>query len=330
VTSDDPGSQDDHDSNHGHRHNGQSSPDAHAGHSHGVIARADQRYLSIALGLIIGFMLIEVAVAILSSSLALLADAGHMLTDVGAIAGSIWALRLAQRPASKTWSFGLKRAEILAAAVNGVTLLVIGILVFFEAVQRLVNPPGVEGAPLVVVAIVGVGVNILATWILAKANRSSLNVEGAFQHLLTDLYGFIGTAIAGVVVITTGWQRADPVASLVVVVLVLRTAWSLLRASGHVLLEGTPQSVDLDDVRRHICELPEVLAVHDLHAWTLTSELPALSAHVVVTDLCLSDGTAARLLDHLQHCLTNHFDVEHSTFQIEAAGHAEHEPGTHD
>ena len=315
---------------HDHDHDGHTERDAHAGHSHGVTAGADQRYLSIALGLIIGFMVVEVAVAAVSGSLALLADAGHMLTDVGAIAGSIWALRLAQRPASKTWSFGLKRAEILAAAVNGVTLLVIGFLVLFEAIQRLVNPPGVEGVPLVVVAIVGVGVNILATWILAKANRSSLNIEGAFQHLLTDLYGFIGTAIAGVVVITTGWHRADPIASLVVVALVLRTAWSLLRASGHVLLEGTPQSVDLDDVRKHISELPEVLAVHDLHAWTLTSELPALSAHVVVTDACLANGTAARLLDRLQHCLANHFDVEHSTFQLEAAGHAEHEPGTHD
>ena len=288
----------------------------HDGHSHGVSAEADQRYLSIALGLIVGFMVVEVVVALVSSSLALLADAGHMLTDIVAIAGSIWALRLAQRPASKTWSFGLKRAEILAAAVNGVTLLVVGILVFIEAVQRLIDPPKVEGLPLVVVAIVGVGVNVVATLVLARANRTSLNVEGAFQHILTDLYGFIGTAIAGVVVIVTGWRRADPVASLVVVVLVLRTAWALLKASGHILLEGTPHTVDLDDVRNHICELPDVIAVHDLHAWTLTSELPALSAHVV--------------LDHLQHCLANHFDVEHSTFQLEAAGHADHEPGTHD
>jgi len=310
--------------------NEQHAAGVHDGHSHGVSADSDQRYLSIALALIIGFMAVEVAVAIVSGSLALLADAGHMLTDVGAIAGSIWALRLAQRPASKTMSFGLKRAEILAAAMNGVTLLVVGILVFVEAVQRLIDPPNVEGLPLVVVAIVGVGVNLVATWTLAKANRSSLNVEGAFQHILTDLYGFIGTAIAGVIVITTGWHRADPIASLVVVVLVLRTAWALLRASGHVLLEGTPHTVDLDDVRQHICELPDVIAVHDLHAWTLTSELPALSAHVVISDACLANGSAARLLDHLQHCLANHFDVEHSTFQLEAAGHAAHEPGTHD
>jgi cobalt-zinc-cadmium efflux system protein len=319
-------SQDDGHAHDGHAHDRHS----HDGHSHGVSADADHRYLSIALGLIVGFMVVEVVVAVLAGSLVLLADAGHMLADVGAIAGSLWALRLAQRPASKTWSFGLKRAEILAAAVNGVTLLVVGVLVLFEAVHRLVHPTGVEGVPLLVVALVGVVVNVVATWVLAKANRTSLNIEGAFQHVLTDLYGFIGTAIAGIVVITTGWERADSVASLVVVALVLRAAWGLLRASGHVLLEGTPEAVDLDEVRRHIHELPEVLAVHDLHAWTLTTDLPALSAHVVVTDGCLNDGSIAELLDRLQHCLANHFDVEHSTFQLEAAGHADHEPGTHD
>jgi cobalt-zinc-cadmium efflux system protein len=175
-----------------------------------------------------------------------------------------------------------------------------------------------------------VAVNLVATWVLAKANRSSLNVEGAFQHIVTDLYGFIGTAVAGAIVLATGWRRADPIASILVVVLVLRAAWGLLRASGHVLLEGTPEAVDLDDVRQHIHELPEVLGVHDLHAWTLTSDLPALSAHVVVTDVCLNDGSAGRVLDRLQHCLANHFDVEHSTFQLEAATHADHETGTHD
>lgn len=320
---------------HGHNNasDGETGEDAghtHANHSHGVTTGADTRYLSIALALIVGFMIVEVGVALISGSLALLADAGHMLADVGAIAGSLWAIRLAQRAASNRWTFGLKRAEILAAAVNGVTLLVVGMLVLFEGVRRLIDPPAVEGVPLVVVALVGVAVNVVATWVLAKANRSSLNVEGAFQHILTDLYGFIGAAIAGALVITTGWRRSDPIASLVVVVLVLRAAWGLLRASGHVLLEGTPEAVDLDDVRRHLRELPEVLAVHDLHAWTLTSDLPALSAHVVITDACLADGSMARVLDHLQHCLANHFDVEHSTFQLEAAGHADHEPGTHD
>jgi cobalt-zinc-cadmium efflux system protein len=211
-----------------------------------------------------------------------------------------------------------------------VTLLVVGVLVGVEAIRRLVHPPSVEGGPIIAVAIVGIVVNLVAVRTLSKANRRSLNVEGVFQHVLTDLFGFIGTAAAGIVVVTTGWQRADPVASLFVMVLVLRAAWSLLLASGRVLLEGTPETVDLDQVRRHLHELPEVIAVHDLHAWALTSALPALSAHVVVSDVCLNDGTAAELLDRLQHCLVNHFDVEHSTFQLEAATHADHEPGMHD
>jgi cobalt-zinc-cadmium efflux system protein len=299
------------------------------GHTHAVDPDADRRLLTVALALIAGFMAVEVVVAAIAGSLALLADAGHMLTDAGAIAGSIWALRLAQRPHTNTWSYGLRRAEILAAAANGVTLLVVGMVVLTEAIQRLVHPPRVEGLPLVVVAAIGIAVNLVASWVLAKANRGSLNVEGAFQHILTDLYGFIGTAAAGVIVLTTGWRRADPVASILVVVLVLRASWALLRASGHVLLEGTPRDVDLDEVRRHLRELPEVISVHDLHAWTLTSALPALTAHVVVTDDCLCDGTASMVLDRLQHCVANHFDVEHSTFQLEATTHADHEPGTH-
>jgi cobalt-zinc-cadmium efflux system protein len=309
--------------NHG---GGRDHPPRHH-HHHGLNAGADRRLLIGVLGLVGAFMVAEVVVAIASGSLALLADAGHMLTDAGAIAGSLWALHLAQRPHTNTWSYGLKRAEILAAAANGVSLLVIGALILNEAVQRLVHPSPVAGPALVIVAIVGIGVNLAAAWLLRRANRFSLNIEGAYQHILTDLYGFIGTAAAGVIVITTGWRQADSIASLLVVVLVLRASWGLLRASGHVLLEGTPEGVDLDEIRRHLGELPEVLSVHDLHAWTLTSELPALTAHVVVTDACLCDGSAAMLLDRLQHCMANHFDVEHSTFQLEAATHAAHEPG---
>jgi cobalt-zinc-cadmium efflux system protein len=311
-------------------------PGAHAGtHQHGhehalTTGATDRRYLTTALGLLLGYMCLEVAVSVLSHSLTLLADAGHMLTDVGAIGGSLWAMRLAERPSSPVWSYGLKRAEILAAAANGVALAVVGALVGAEAIRRLVHPRHVHGVPMLAVALVGVAVNLAATAVVARANRRSLNIESAFRHLLTDLYGFIGTAAAAVVIITTGWDRADPVASLVVVVLVLRAAWALLAASGHILLEGTPQSIDLEEVRRHLSELPEVIAVHDLHAWTLTSELPALTAHVVVTDTCLQDGSSGIVLDHLQRCLVDHFDVEHSTFQLEAASHAAHEPGTHD
>jgi len=291
---------------------------------------ANSRYLAIALSLILGFMVVEVVVSVLSGSLALLADAGHMLTDAGAIAGSIWAIRLARRPASLVWSYGLKRAEILSAAANGVSLLVVGSLVGVEAIRRLIHPSKVHGIPMLSVALIGIVVNIAASLVLSRADRRSLNVEGSFKHIVTDLYAFIGTAIAAVVIITTGWSRADPVASLVVVVLVLRASWTLLRPSGYILLEGTPKTVDLAEVRRHLEELPSVVTVHDLHAWALSSELPVLSAHVVVTDTALSDGGAGRILDSLQHCLANHFDVEHSTFQIEAASHFDHEPGMHD
>jgi cobalt-zinc-cadmium efflux system protein len=291
---------------------------------------ADSRYLLVALGLIVVYMLIEVVVAFVANSLALLADAGHMLTDAGALAGAMWAIRLAARPSTRTMSFGLKRAEILAAAANGVTLVAVGGVLLVEAVQHLVHPSHVTGGLMVVVAGIGIVINVAATWVLAHTNRRSLNMQGAFQHILTDLYGIGATAAAGAVILATGWDRADPIATLCVVVLVLRAAWGLLRASGHILLEGTPESVDLDEVRRHLHELPEVLSVHDLHAWTLTSDLPVLSAHVVVTDSCLEDGSSGMVLDHMQRCLSDHFDVEHSTFQLEAAHHLEHEGPTHD
>ena len=297
---------------------------------HAAAASPDRRYLAIALGIILCYMAAEVVIAFFAHSLALLADAGHMLTDAGALAGAMWAMRLASRPSSATMSFGLKRAEILSAAANGVTLVAVGLLLLVEAIQRLVEPSVVQGGLMMIVAGVGVVANLTATFVLAKGNRRSLNVEGAFQHILTDLYGIGATAVAGLVILLSGWNRADPIAALAVVVLVFRAGWGLLRASGRILLEGTPESVDLDEVRRHIHELPEVVAVHDLHAWTLTSDLPALTAHVVVTDACLRDGSAATVLDRLQLCLTDHFDVEHSTFQLEAARHGEHEPGTHD
>lgn len=264
-----------------------------------------------------------------SGSLALLSDAGHMLSDVGAIGASLWAISLAARPATGVWTFGWKRAEILSAAGNGITLLVVSGIVGFEAIRRLFDPPAVDGGPVLVVALGGVAVNILAAWILAKANRSSLNVEGAYQHILTDLYGFIGTVIAGIIILTTGYTRADSIASLVVVGLMLHAAWGLLRDSGRVLLEAAPEGMDLDQVRAHVMESEHVHDVHDLHVWTITSNLPTLSAHVVIDDSCFTDGHAPRLLDELQSCLGGHFDVEHSTFQLEPASHADHESEMH-
>ncbi|MEO7448408.1 MAG: cation diffusion facilitator family transporter [Humibacillus sp.] len=298
-------------------------------HAHDVSPDADTRYLTIALALIVGFMAVEVVVAFLARSLALFSDAGHMLSDAGALAAALWAIRLAARPAVGAWTFGWKRAEILSAAANGITLLVVSGIVTVEAVRRLADPPPVEGGPVLVVALLGVGVNIVAAWFLAKANRSSLNVEGAFQHILTDLYGFIATVVAGVVIILTGFTRADSIASLVVVALMVHAAWGLLRDSGRILLEAAPAGVDLDDIRRHLVEVPHVRGVHDLHVWTVTSNLPALSAHVVVDDDCFLDGHVPTLLDQIQACLVGHFDVEHSTFQFESSSHADHEHETH-
>ncbi len=251
------------------------------------------------------------------------------MTDAAAIGGSLWAIRLAAKPAAGIWTFGFKRAEILSTAGNGITLLVVAALVGFESIRRLINPPEVAGGAVLVVALLGVLINLIATWVLAKANRTSLNVEGSFQHILTDLYAFIGTAVAGVVILTTGYTRADAIASLLVVALMLRASWGLLRESGLVLLEAAPAHVDLNELRIHLLELTEVTAVHDLHVWTVTSDLPALSAHVVVDDLCFANGYAPQVLDRLQHCLTGHFDIEHSTFQLEPAGHGAHESGAH-
>jgi cobalt-zinc-cadmium efflux system protein len=307
-------------------------PSAHADevrHSHAVTTDADRRYLWGALVLIALFMVAEVVTALASGSLALLSDAGHMLSDVGAIAAALWAIRLAARPAKGAWTFGWKRAEILSAAGNGVTLLVVAGIVAVEAVRRLLSPPEVEGGPVLVVALVGIAVNVVAAWLLARANRASLNVRGAYQHILTDLYGFVGTAVAAVLILTLGWTRADPLASLVVVGLMVYAAWGLLRDSARVLLEAAPKDFDLEEVRAHLLRVEHVRDVHDLHVWTVTSDLPTLSAHLVVDDTCFRDGHAPQLLDAVQECLHGHFDVEHSTFQLEPASHLAHEGGTH-
>ncbi len=289
----------------------------------------DRRALTVALALLCGFMVFEVGAAVVSNSLVLLADAGHMLVDVGAIAGSLVAIHLAARPETQSHTYGMKRAEILAAAGNAIALLIVSALVTWDAVVRLLHPSAVDGAVLIVVAGVGVGVNVAATVTMTRANRRSLNVEGAYRHILTDLYGFAGTLVAGVVIVLWGFDRADAVASLLVVVLMLKAAVELLRPALHILLEATPEDIDLEEVRSHLLELPEVRSVHDLHAWTLTSSLPILTAHVVVTDQCLNTGDAGRVLDHLQQCLSGHFDVEHSTLQFESASHIEHEQGGH-
>lgn len=300
-----------------------------AGFGQPMSADADRRYIYGALCLIVAFMAFEVIAAIFAGSLALLADAGHMLTDVGALAAALWASYLAARPSSDRFSFGLKRAEVLAAAINGVTLLVVAVLIAIAGVEHLVAPHSVHGLTLLIVAGVGVAVNLAAVRILARANHSSMSIQGVSAHVITDLYAFIATVIAGIVILQFGFVRADAIASLVVVGLMLRAAWRLLIGSGRILLEGTPASVDLDLVRHHLTALPDVLAVHEVHAWTLTSDLPVLSAHVIVSDTCLSDGSSGAVIDRLQECLAGHFDVEHSTFQLEPATHADHELPQH-
>jgi cobalt-zinc-cadmium efflux system protein len=290
---------------------------------------SDARTLRVALALILAFMVGEVVVAVGAHSLALLADAGHMLTDALALAASLWAARLSTRPAEGKWTFGFVRAEILSAALNGVTLLVVGGVIFVEAVTRLVHPVSVGGGAVVAVAAVGVVVNLLAAWTLSRGARASLNVEGAFRHILTDLYAFLATIVAGVVIIATGYARADAIASLVVVILMVKASWALLHASGRILLEVAPENVNLDTVREHLRGLAHVLDVHDLHVWTVTSGLPVLSAHVVIDETCFRDGLVPTILDQLQSCLAGHFDVEHSTFQMEPPRHLDHETRTH-
>jgi cobalt-zinc-cadmium efflux system protein len=302
----------------GHRHHHPSEEDR------------DSRYLLIALAVIVAFMVGEVVAAVFARSVVLLADAGHMLTDAGALAMSLWAARLARRPAGGSMTFGLKRAEILSAAANGLTLAVISAAILVGAVTRLVHPAHVQGWIVTIVALVGVADNIVATTILARADRQSLNITGALTHLVTDIWAFAGTLVAGVIIITTGFRRADPIASLIVVALMARAAWGLLRASGRILLEAAPEHVDLQEVREHILELDMVHAVHDLHAWVVTSDLPAVSAHVVLKDECFANGTAPQVLDRLQECLAGHFDVAHSTFQLEPASHVDHEEFQHD
>jgi len=300
-----------------------------AGHAHAFSRSADRRYLALAFALIALFMVAEVVAAVLASSLALLADAGHMLTDAAAIAMAFSASRLAERPTSDVWTFGFKRAEIVSAALNGIALLLTAALIGFEAVERLLHPHPVKGAVLVAVATAGIVVNLAATFVLAKANRSSLNIAGAFAHLMTDLWAFLGTAAAGTVILLSGFERADAIAALGIVVLMLVAARRLLRDSGRVLLEAAPPAVDLTDVRSHLMQAPHVRDIHDLHAWVVTSDLPALSAHVVVGEECFADGHAPQILDELQACLLGHFDVEHSTFQLEPPGHASHESSAH-
>ena len=298
-------------------------------HAHAVTVEGDSRRVVFALGLIVTFLVLEVVAAVVGRSLALFADAGHMLTDVGALAMSAWAIRLAQRPAYGRWTYGLRRAEILSAAVNGVVLVAMGLLIGFESVQRLIRPQHVTGQLVLAVALVGCLINLVAAGVLARTDRSSLNLRGVFVHVMTDIYAFVGTAAAGLIIILTSWQRADSIASLAVVALMAWAAWGLLRDAGRILLQATPEELDLDDVRSRLLTLSHVIEIHDLHAWTVSSGSTTLSAHVVVEDRCFDSGHAPQILDALQECLIDNFSIEHATLQLEPATHATHEDGLH-
>ena len=288
---------------------------ASGAHGHGVTAGSASRYIAIALGLIACFLIFEVILALAGHSLALLADAGHMLTDAGALGASLVAFRLARRPAAGAWTFGFKRAEVLSAQANGITLLVVSALIAFEAISRLLHPMAVTGGIMVAVAAVGVAVNLAATWVMAMANRDSINVKGAFAHIVTDLYAFVGTLIAGIVIIITGFERADSIASLIVVGLMLRAAWGLLRETGQILLEAAPQGYAPGDIVAAITGLPGVASVHDVHVWLITSSFPALSAHVLVRP----PADCHQVRRELEELLCGRFGLDHTTLQVDHA-----------
>jgi cobalt-zinc-cadmium efflux system protein len=288
-------------------------------HSHGH--ESDRRRLAIALALVLALLVGQVVAGILARSLALLSDAAHMLTDAGALALALLAARLARRPAGGDFTFGLRRAEILSAQLNGATLVALAALIVYEAIRRLVSPPEVVGGAVLAVAVAGIAVNLLATRVLVGADRRSLNVEGAFQHILTDLFAFVATAVAGAVVLLTGFSRADGIAALLVAAVMLKAGYGLLRDSGRVLLEAAPKGLDPGEVGRALASQPHVVEVHDLHLWEVTSGFPSLSAHVLVRPDCDCQAHRRELADLLRE----RFGIEHSTLQVEPS-HGEAKP----
>src|SRR5437764_6376180 len=261
-------------------------------------------------------MAAEVVVGILASSLALLSDAAHMLTDAAAIALSLVAVRLAARPARGAMTYGLGRAEILSAQINGITLLVLGLLILYEAIRRLVDVPHVDGGPMLATALAGVALNAAVAWILARANRRSLSVEGSYQHIVTDLYAFVATAIAAGVILASGFNRADAIASLFVAALMFRAAYGLVKASGRVFLEAAPQGIDPQEIGMALAAHPGVAEGHDLHVWEVTSGFPALSAHVLVA----GDADCHEKRRELTELLHDRFNIDHSTLQVDHEG----------
>lgn len=294
-------------------------------HSHSLTASAKHKgRMQLVLLITLAIFVAELVGAFLSNSLVLLADAGHMFADVGGIALALLAIFIASRPPSDKRTFGYQRAEIVAAAFNALVLLGLSGFILFQGFVRLLEPPQVESSIMIIFGIIALIGNGCALLLLRAGQKESLNVHGAFLEVLSDMLGAAAVIIAALVIVFTGWLEADAVASLIIGVLIIPRTLRLLRESFDVLLEATPRNVDLSQVRKHILEIPGVIDAHDLHAWLITSGVPVLSAHISVID-----PTERNILHKLQECLKDHFDVEHSTFQIEAADHTEHEHGMH-
>jgi cobalt-zinc-cadmium efflux system protein len=300
------------------------------GHSHGVTATGKHRRI-LAGTLLISLVIVAVQVVgtVVTGSLALLADAGHVLADSGGIAMALGATLLAARPATGRRTFGWSRAEILAAAVNGLILTGMGVYILIQGVHRLVEPAVVEAGGMAVFGAIGLVGNLLAVALLYRARAASLNLKGAFLEVATDSATSVGVLAAALVIALTGFTRADAIVSLLIGLVIVPRAIGLLREASDVLLEAAPSDIDLEEIRQHVLEVDHINDVHDLHVYTVTSGLPVLTAHVVVDAECFQDGHAPQLLDRLQICLSGHFDVEHSTFQLEPTGHVEHEHPTH-
>ncbi|WP_155055834.1 cation diffusion facilitator family transporter [Streptomyces blattellae] len=300
------------------------------GHAHGASAggtatAAYRGRLRVALSITLGVMLVEIVGGIVADSLALVADAAHMATDALGLGMALLAIHFAGRPATGNRTFGYARAEILAALANCLLLLGVGGYVLFEAVQRFFTPAGTEGGLMIVFGLIGLVANLVSLTLLMRGQQESLNVRGAFLEVAADALGSVAVLISAAVILTTGWQAADPIASLVIGLMIVPRTLKLLRETLDVLLESAPKDVDMAEVRAHILALDGVEDVHDLHAWTITSGMPVLSVHVVVRSDVLSAIGHEKMLHELQGCLGDHFAVEHCTFQLEPGGHAEHE-----
>jgi cobalt-zinc-cadmium efflux system protein len=301
-----------------------------SGHGREVTAtNAHRKRLIVVLVITLGVLIAEVIGGLIAGSLALLADAGHMLTDSTGLIMALIAASLAARAATVKRTFGLQRAEVLAALGNALLLVGVAVWVLIMAVERLRNPVEVHSGLMLVVALVGVLANLAGLLVLRPAQSKSLNMRGAYLEVFGDLVGSLAVIVAALLILITGWMPFDAIASLAIVVLIIPRAWSLLREVVDVLLEATPHGVDLDEVREHITRVRGVVDVHDLHAWTITSGVPVLSAHVIVDQACISEGRSGEVLDRLGECLGGHFDVSHCTFQLEPVGHQEHEAAHH-